>query len=163
MNIVNSSDSEAGLATMHSIASDAGAWAASMASTAVFGHTCDAWIGSSRDLIERFVEVTCLQKSLSRSARRGYRSDLVALDNWMQRTRERTLVGARSSELRTYVDERTDVGIELRLLRRLLTSLNHFYRHLHETGCRDDNPAKRLQQQGAPSRRAMPKSHSAHR
>lgn len=163
MNGVNSSGADAETTTMQATASVTGDWAAATVAAAPFGRSFDAWIGLSRDLIERFIEVTCLQRSLSRSARRGYRSDLVALDNWMQRTRGRTLIGARSGELRVYLDERIEAGIEARLLRRLLTSLHRFYKHLHETGCRSDNPAARLIPRNASRGCATLLARSAHR
>lgn len=163
MNGMNTNDADADPTTMHSSASEARPWDDTAVTAVSFGRSCDIWSGLSRDLIERFVEVASLQRSLSRSSRRGYRSDLVTLDNWMQRTRDRTLVGARSSELRAYLDERIEAGIEARLMRRLLTSLNHFYKHLHETGCRNDNPARRVIQENAPAHCAMPNLRSARR
>jgi len=104
----------------------------------------DSWEGLSRDLIERFIDVTCVERALSRTARRGYRADLVALDLWMHETRGRTLVSARGTELRAYFSERMGEGLEPRLLDRLLVSVHHFYQYANESGCRDDNPAKRL-------------------
>lgn len=104
----------------------------------------DSWDGLSRDVIERFIDVTSFSRPLSRRERRGYRADLVALDLWMRSTFRRTLVSSTSTELRDYFDERVAVGVESRLLQRLLDSLHDFYRHLSESGCRSDNPARRL-------------------
>lgn len=104
----------------------------------------DEWKGLSRDLIERFIDVQCLERSLSRTACRGYRADLLALDRWMQQTLGCTLVSATSDDLRTYVSQRIDDGLEQRLLERLLASLGDFYRYAQASGCREDNPARGL-------------------
>mgnify|MGYP005814708339 CR=1 FL=1 len=104
----------------------------------------DDWMGVSRDLIERLIEVACLEHALPRSARRAYRGDLVAFDNWMREHRARTLVSARGTDLRCYVAARVETGIETRLLGRLVGSLQQFFQYLHVTGSRSDNPARRL-------------------
>ncbi|MEJ0040537.1 MAG: site-specific integrase [Gammaproteobacteria bacterium] len=107
-------------------------------------YVADGWEGLSRDLIERFIDIACFERALSRTAQRGYRADLLALDQWMHTARERTLATARTAELRSYFRERIDAGLEPRLLDRLLASMHHFYRHMNESGCRADNPAKPL-------------------
>lgn len=114
--------------------------------TPSFGTTPDAWVGLSRDLIERFIEVNCLRHDIPRSTRRGYRGDLVAFDHWMWQHHRRTLVSARGSDLRGFLATRVETGIEVRLLQRLVTSLQHFFQYLHESGSRSDNPARRLRQ-----------------
>lgn len=144
MSELNTKKRDAGQATMP----DVSAWPDKV-TVVPFGRSQDSWYGLSRDLIDRFVDVQVLRHAMPRSLRRGCRSDLVALDNWMQRTRARTLVGARSSELRTYIDERVAAGADARLVQRLLENLRQFYRHVCETGCRNDNPARRLQQRPA--------------
>src|SRR5690606_16905260 len=116
------------------------------------GPSPDGWSGLSRDLIERLIEVACMRQSLPRSARRAYRGDLAALDTWMRQTRGPTLVSARGTDLRCFLDARIEGGIEVRLLRRLVVSLQHFFQYLHETGCRNDNPARRLHQADGASR-----------
>lgn len=107
-------------------------------------HDGDSWQGLSKDLIERFIDVKRLERPLTRTARRGYRADLITLDRWMQRTLGRTLVSASSADLRTYVAQRMDAGLERRLLERLLSSLGDFYRYIQASGCRDDNPGQHL-------------------
>lgn len=111
-----------------------------------FGAAADAWVGLSRDLIERFIEVACLQHSLPRSARRGHRGDLVAFDAWMRTHRGRTLVSARGSDLRGFLASRIEAGIEMRLAARVVDSLQHFFKYLQDSGSRSDNPARRLRQ-----------------
>lgn len=109
-----------------------------------FGTASDAWVGLSRDLIERFIEVACLQHSLPRSARRGCRGDLVAFDAWMRAHRGRTLVSARGGDLRGFLASRIEAGIETRLAARVVDSLQHFFQYLQDSGSRSDNPARRL-------------------
>lgn len=104
----------------------------------------DNWLGLSADLIDRFVEVTSVQRELSRSARRGYRADLSALDQWMQCVTGHTLVTARTAELWAYFRERVCADLEPRLLDRLLASMREFYAFAQQGGCRDDDPAARL-------------------
>lgn len=106
--------------------------------------TIDVWDGLSGDLIGRFVEVTGLERELSRAARYGYRVDLFALDCWMRETVGHTLVTASTAQLWAYFRRRIAAGVEPRLLDRLMTSMRDFYRHLRESGCRDDDPAVSL-------------------
>lgn len=112
--------------------------------TVFFDRSLDRWAGLSMDLIERFIEVQVICNRISRSSRRGCRSDLGGFDGWMLHHRGRTLVSARSSELRSYVNQRIEAGIDARLLQRLVASLHQFYRYVQETGCRSGNPAQRL-------------------
>jgi hypothetical protein len=117
-------------------------WPVAHGESSVLSGVLDRWSGLSRDLIERFIDVVSLECRLSRGARRGHRADLVTLDRWMQRKRGRTLVGARSSDLRVYLDERREAGIDDRLYRRLISSTQLFYAYLCDSGCRADNAAR---------------------
>lgn len=104
----------------------------------------DAWNGLSRDIIERFIEVACLQYSLTRSVRRGYRGDLVAFDTWMRTYFGRTLVSARTSDVRAFLSSRVRAGADARLLDRAVDSLHQFFTYLQDTGSRINNPARHL-------------------
>jgi site-specific recombinase XerD len=104
----------------------------------------DPWIGLSRDIIERFIEVACVQHSLTRSVRRGYRGDLVGIDTWMRICFGRTLVGARTSDVRDFLASRVRAGADTRLLERAVASLHEFFQYLQDTGSRINNPARYL-------------------
>lgn len=104
----------------------------------------DPWTGLSRDIIERFIEVACVQHSLTRSVRRGYRGDLVAFDTWMRACFGRTLVGARASDVRAFLALRVRAGADARLLERAVASLHQFFQYLQDTGSRINNPARHL-------------------
>jgi len=104
----------------------------------------DAWAELSSDVIARFVEVMETEYGLSRGARRGYRIELAALDDWMRRRHGRTLAGARRIDLLGYLRARFAAGMRMREFERLLMCLQHFYRHLKEGGYRADNAAARL-------------------
>lgn len=99
----------------------------------------------SRDLIGRFIDVTSFEHGLSRSARRGCRADLVALDRWLaEQAPRRNLISARSSDLLAYFRKQAREGWEPRLLDRLLASMHAFYQYAHDSGCLDKDPAERL-------------------
>lgn len=51
----------------------------------------DPWNGLSMDVIRRFLDVTCVDRALTRAARRGDLEDLMALDQWLLQTKARTL------------------------------------------------------------------------
>jgi site-specific recombinase XerD len=104
----------------------------------------DDWTGLSRDVIERFLEVTCQERQVSRERRWAYRVDLCALESWMRGTAGHTLVTATTAELWTYFRRAIGAGLDPRLLDRLLTSIQHFYAHAREAGFRDDDPASRM-------------------
>lgn len=104
----------------------------------------DPWNGLSTDVIQRFLDVTSIDRALTRAARRGHLEDLLALDHWLLRTAAHTLVTARTEELRTYFSGRVAERRRLRLAERLLTSLHLFYAYLKESGCRGDNPVEAL-------------------
>ncbi|MEJ0040532.1 MAG: site-specific integrase [Gammaproteobacteria bacterium] len=106
--------------------------------------TADPWDGLSMDLIDRFLDVICLDRALTRAERRGHLEDLLALDEWMHRASGQTLVAVRGEELRTYFDKRAAERRRPRLHARLLASLHLFYWYLKESGCRSDNPAECL-------------------
>lgn len=108
------------------------------------GNVSDQWRGLSRDMIERFIDVSCLERPLTRSTRRGHRADLVGLDWWMQRNCGRTLISAISAELWEYLEERRTTRVEQRLLRRLQQNMQLFYAYLCHCGCRNDDPTRNL-------------------
>ncbi|MFO7324560.1 MAG: site-specific integrase [Pseudomonadota bacterium] len=141
---IENQDADATSATGRICLPDAGVGGQIKALTPAVPPSEDPWSGLSRDLIERFIESSCIRQGLPRSVRRGYRGDLVAFDNWMRDTRQRTLVSSRASDVRSYIDARAEAGIEVRLLCRLVNSLQGFFHYLRETGCRNDNPARRL-------------------
>jgi site-specific recombinase XerD len=95
----------------------------------------------SRDVIERFMDVTGFTRRPSPAERGGYRMDLYALESWMQRTTGHTLMGASTAELWAYFRRAIASGVEPRLLDRLLLSMQHFYAYTREAGFRDDDPA----------------------
>lgn len=104
----------------------------------------DPWAGLSSDLIDRFLDITCLDRTVSRAERRGMLEDLQGLDRWMQRSRGRTLATARAEELRAYFTIRVSERRRVRLLARLMTNLHLFYKYMQQSGCRDDNAAEAL-------------------
>jgi site-specific recombinase XerD len=108
------------------------------------GSRIDAWADLSTDVIARFIDVMEVEYELSRAARHGYRKELAALDDWMRRMRGRALPAARCDDLWTYLHARLAGGARPREFERLLMCLQHFYRHLKESGYRGDNPAAQL-------------------
>jgi len=104
----------------------------------------DPWAGLSADVIARFVDVMEGEYGLSRGVRRCYRSELAALDDWMQRRHRRTLATARRIELLEYMNAQFGAGLRTREFERLLMCLQHFFRHLRDFGYRADNAAERL-------------------
>jgi hypothetical protein len=108
------------------------------------GRHQDPWVGLSTDVIRRFLDVSCVDRELTRAARRGHLEDLLALDSWMRKTTARTLVTARTEELRAFFRARFAERRRLQLSERLLTSLHLFYAYLKRSGCRDDNPVDAL-------------------
>jgi site-specific recombinase XerD len=101
----------------------------------------DCWLGLSRDVIERFLEVASLERHVSRERRWAYRVDLCALESWLRSTTGHTLVTASTAELWSYFRKAIGAGLDPRLLDRLLASIQHFYAHAREAGFRDDDPA----------------------
>jgi len=104
----------------------------------------DAWQGIARDVIERFVDVQCVQFGIGRSGRAAYRQDLRALDEWMARTAGRTLITAGAEDLRRYFSDCASAGLPVPMLLRSLSSMSSFYRFLREGGCRRDDPVEQL-------------------
>ena len=104
----------------------------------------DAWVGFSADVIARFIDVMEVEYELSRAVRHGYRRELEALDDWMRQRCGRTLAAARRGDLRVYLRTQLAARERTREFERLLMCLQHFYRHLKESGFRDDNAASRL-------------------
>lgn len=104
----------------------------------------DPWAGLSTDVIDRFLDVVCLDNPISRAERRGMLEDLQGMDGWMQRSFGHTLVTARANELRAYFAIRVSQRRRVRLLARLMNSLHLFYEYLQKSGCREDNAAEAL-------------------
>lgn len=98
---------------------------------------CDGWEDISPDLIDRFIDVTQVEQVLPRGGH-GWRGELLALDEWMRVHHARTLVTARSRQLREYLHGRLHTGLEPHALARLLACLGRFYRYLWQSGCRKD-------------------------
>ncbi len=106
----------------------------------------DCWIGLSRDVIERFMDVIRITREISREARFGYKTDLCALESWMQGTTGHTIMTADTAELWTYFRKAMATGLEPRLLDRLLLSMQEFYAYAREGGFREDDPAAGMPQ-----------------
>ncbi len=91
--------------------------------------TTDPWQGISADVIRRFVDVLCAQRSLPKEVLGAYRSDLESLDRWLLETKQRTLISATDEDVREYISVS-------------LSCLRAFYGFLVDAGCRDDDPTE---------------------
>lgn len=100
----------------------------------------DCWIGLSRDVIERFMDVTGCTRRVSPAERSGYRADLYALEAWMRHTTGHTVLTASTAELWAYFRKAIAAGLEPKLLDRLMASMQHFYAYAREAGFREDDP-----------------------
>jgi len=104
----------------------------------------DPWRGIACDLIERFIDVQCVERGLGCTSPRACREDLRRLDGWMMREFGRTLVTAHAVDLHRYFDACVQSGASMRLVFRALWSMRMFYRFLRDAGCRSDDPAEQL-------------------
>jgi site-specific recombinase XerD len=100
----------------------------------------DCWIGLSRDVIERFMDVTGCTRKVTPAERCGCRADLYALETWMQHTTGHTVLTASTAELWAYFRKALAAGPDPKLLDRLMASMQHFYAYAREAGFRDDDP-----------------------
>ncbi len=110
------------------------------ASEPTIGASVDPWLGSSKDIVQRFVDVLLVTQDFSLCTCADYRSHLLNLDRWLQRCEGCTLVTADDGQLIRYLTDWVGRHTSVRKLPRVLLSLRRFYAFLCDSHVRDDDP-----------------------
>lgn len=96
-----------------------------------------------RRLLERFLDALWLERGLSRLTLQAYRSDLMALANYL-RTSGSSLGAAQRDELLTYLANRARGGLGSRSLARQLSSIRCFYQYRARDNEGSEDPSARI-------------------
>jgi len=96
-----------------------------------------------RRLLERFLDALWLERGLSRLTLQAYRSDLMALANYL-RTSGSSLGTAQRDELLTYLANRARGGLGSRSLARQLSSIRCFYQYRARDNEGSEDPSARI-------------------
>lgn len=100
----------------------------------------DPWIDSSKDIVQRFVDVLLISEHYSLYTCTDYRAQLMNVDRWLQRCEGCSIVTADDEQLIRYLSDWIGRRTSMRKLPRVLLSLRRFYAFLCDTHARDDNP-----------------------
>lgn len=109
-------------------------------SSAVARASSDHWFGLSDDIVRRFVDILLVEHRYSIYTCAGYRTDLRALDRWLQQFECCTIVTARDAQLLRYLSYRARRRVGAHKLPRVLLSMRRFYAFLRAGCFRDDDP-----------------------
>src|SRR5947208_12387299 len=94
-------------------------------------------------LVLDFLAELEFERGLSRNTLEAYRSDLLQLGGWLERTRA-TALTAQHSDLAGFLSELAGGGSSPATLQRKAASLRSFYRHLRREGTLDHDPTADL-------------------
>ncbi|HEA25915.1 MAG TPA: site-specific tyrosine recombinase XerD [Ectothiorhodospiraceae bacterium] len=84
---------------------------------------------SSSGLIEEFIGSLLMEYGLSQNTLSAYRSDLIQLDRWLQKS-SIELLNATQVDLESYITYRFESGVKERTSARILSSIRRFYQYL---------------------------------
>ena len=102
--------------------------------------SADPWLGSSEDMVRRFIDVLLVERRYSLYTCADYRTDLLGLDRWLHLVEHCTLVTADDRQLIRYLTVWLGRRKSTRKLPRILLSLRRFYAFLCDSHVREDNP-----------------------
>lgn len=111
------------------------------------------------ELIESFIDVLWFEKGLSKNTLGAYRTDLIKLCHFLEKTRKLkhfTLTHITQDQVHDYLSFRYDNGLSERSTARFLSSLRAFLSHVQEAGVRKDDPISLIQNPKLP--KALPKT-----
>lgn len=94
--------------------------------------------------VDGYLGYLALERSLSSRTVRAYGNDLRHADRWMSDNMGHPLSAASTADLAEYVADLSRRGLSPRSVRRKLSSLRGFFRHLLEDGVRPDDPTEML-------------------
>jgi len=84
---------------------------------------------SSSGLIDEFIGSLLMEYGLSQNTLSAYRSDLIQLDRWLQKSNIE-LLNATQIDLESYITYRFESGVKKRTSARILSSIRRFYQYL---------------------------------
>jgi len=96
------------------------------------------------DTVDGYLGFLALERSLSPRTVRAYRTDLAGADEWMSANAGHPLRTASTGDLAEYLADLARRGLSSRSVRRKLSSLRGYYRHLQQEGARTDDPTAML-------------------
>ena len=106
--------------------------------------------------IASFLDTLLLEDGLAKATLTSYRQDLVSFSKWLERTANKEIAAARSSDILGYLAASSERGLTNRTLARQISCLRRFFRFLLREKISDTDPTlliKRPQQA-----RSLPKS-----
>jgi len=95
------------------------------------------------EAIYGFLDRVALEQSLSQATVEAYRNDLEQASRWFE-SAPRALHEASREDLVAYLGRLASLGLAPRSIRRKLSSIRCFFRHLAREGARSDDPAGML-------------------
>jgi integrase/recombinase XerD len=104
--------------------------------------------------VESFLEMLAAERGAAANTREAYKRDLTDFGKFLDR-RGREIHGARTGDLRAYLERLNDTGMAPRTAARRLSALRQFHRFLFAEGLREDDPTTAID---SPRRgRSLPK------
>ena len=98
-------------------------------------------MSNNTGLLDEFCDALWLEDGLSRNSLDSYRRDLRIFSEWLEASRQKSLLDAEHSDLLGYLAARFQTSIKPRSAARLLSSLKRFYRYLHREGRINTDPS----------------------
>ncbi len=109
---------------------------------------------SDERLIRLYLDMLAAERGAGPNTLAAYERDLQDLATHLKRAR-RSIVAARTADLRVYLEELSRRGLQAATAARRLSAIRQLYRFLYAEGHRKDNPAAVLE--GPKRQRALPK------
>ncbi len=94
-------------------------------------------------LIDRFIDALWLERGLSENTRQAYRRDLRQLADYLKR-QQSSLPEARDDQLRAFIRDRSQSGVNARSISRALSAWRRFYAYLEREQQVESNPTALL-------------------
>lgn len=95
---------------------------------------------SDQATIDAFLDTLWLERGLQPNTLQAYGADLRALACWLE-ANDSDLLHARRADLQGYLAHRIGQGARIRSIRRLISTLKRFYRHLVRSGRLSEDPS----------------------
>ncbi len=98
------------------------------------------------ELIQEFLDFCWLNEGLSQNTLASYRYDLIHFAEFLQKTRQTSLIAASREDIQAYLEQRYQHKSSARSNARLLSSLRHFYLWAKQEGQVKVNPTANIEQ-----------------
>lgn len=99
---------------------------------------------TASEVVQWFLDYYWIRHPISDASIASYRTDLIALENWLAAIRNTTLLAASAKDLRAFLDDSYSSKARQPGASPSLSCIKRFYFYLLESGLRGDDPTERV-------------------